>query len=398
MGATVVARVEGLGIDSLRLLTDRLSREYQASAIERWACIIRSYRQIKQPAELTSLLNSSEDNPEGGIDDGGRARLFKQRAMYTLRHSGMLTQIIVMVEDPNAPKRSSEILKNNQSDDQNSRSSPVADISSNNNTTSNKNDMNDSQQQPKIVEEELKNIDSTDTTEPVQAPAITPIDQAKQQTKPDDGSDSDPSTPGDEPLIGTHYQTSVIALPDTFELLISTTLCSTQTIQPPSSWMARPSIVLIEGKVYGLYSDPMSLEESLYNGDSSGPGSGGGRFCNPDWLLRIGTVTNKGSATSNIALPWLIVELEYLGSDELDSKGLNFLEELLKMIVRPDEKMKMRIFRPNEEDLIDAGLESDVDDKVGRRECVEDGHLPKAIVSRRSGYCIMMLAKQEGLI
>lgn len=352
MGVSLVAKIEGVGLDAFKIVADRLGRDYQAPVLERWLLVIRSYRQPVPPLNEHTQVDDQSVSLKG----------IKQRAMYTVRHSGRSDELVVMIEDPSAPRRT----------------------------------------RPKPLRQEPGTPAETSKHTPPPEPTLDqkPVDLSQPNIAL---SNSVPSTPGDEPLAaivstykpvvepdmspeppsnqGDHHRLSILSVPDSFELLLSATLCSNHAIQPPSSWLQRPNMVLVEGKVWGLYLDP-------HDTDLANTGPPKRRERQPDWWIRLGTVTNKGAASAHGALPWLLLEVECAAGSLGQSSA--FLKHLLHALIRPGPTMVMKPFEPTEQDLYEAGL-------VGEGLEGSDG-TTRPSAGRRNGYCMLMLAKREGLI
>lgn len=182
----------------------------------------------------------------------------------------------------------------------------------------------------------------------------------------------------------THYRISLISVPDSFEQLLTSAICASQTTTIPSAWCPRPNIVAIEGVTWGIYSSSFDGETGL---PTPGPmlSTRSSKEIKPDWYLRLGTVTNKGATTGATSLPWLMLELECAATaSELDPSS-RFLESVMSSLIQPDEMLRVRPFRPTQQSFVEAGLMTQEDDVFAFRNLVKAASL-------RNGYCMLMLA------
>ena len=66
----------------------------------------------------------------------------------------------------------------------------------------------------------------------------------------------------------------------------------------------------------------------------------------------------------------------------------------MQVLLKPDEKLLIKPFRPTEQNLLEAGL---TPNEQGTHHRTTPPHPPKT-ACLRNGYCMLMLAKQESLI
>ncbi|KAI9606625.1 hypothetical protein H4Q26_006161 [Puccinia striiformis f. sp. tritici PST-130] len=374
MGVSLVARVEGVGADAFQLIADRLLRDHQAPARERWLAVIRSLRQPIPPIEDAPTVSERQKDAS---DARNRGR--KQRTMYCLRHSGRPGELIAMIEDAEAPNRRAQdatIQRSHLSSPLDPIGNPVKLMSD---TILEDAQHKDGDQPPT----------NTNGAHPENLPIAMTAEHASTDMAVDNAiapikNDSDTTTP-------SHYRVSIVSVPDSFEQLLSSAICAPQTTLIPSAWCPRPNIIAIEGMSWGIYSS--SFESEIGPGSNLGPMSStmSTKESQPDWWIRLGTVTNKGASSGSISLPWLMLELECATSPiELDPSS-EFLESVLHALIKPDRQLLVKPFRPTEQDLIEAGLTSEESNLTSSPN-------PPKTASLRNGYCMLMLAKQESLI
>ncbi|POV99130.1 hypothetical protein PSTT_14025, partial [Puccinia striiformis] len=160
-----------------------------------------------------------------------------------------------------------------------------------------------------------------------------------------------------------------LLVPDSFKQPLSSARCAPQTTLIPSAWCPRPNIIAIEGMLWGIYS-----------------------ICRPKRASRIGglvgRVTTKGASSGRTSLPWLILELKCAASPiELDP-SCEFLESVLRTLIKPDGQLLVKPFQPTKQDLIEAGL-------TGEKSNLISSPNPPKMASLQNRYCMLMLAKQE---
>ncbi|WAR60852.1 hypothetical protein PtB15_13B98 [Puccinia triticina] len=398
MGVSVVARVEAVGADALQLVADRLLHDHQALPRERWLAVIRSFRQPLPPAEHLAKPSERQEDPP---DDRSRGK--KQRTMYCLRHSGRPGQLIAMIEDAEAPNRPLQQTTPQRSD----LTSPLE-------TTNNHKKTEYPQKQEKLIEgtntedAQPRPVDqpsiNDNPTEAAQPPIVLTGDNGTEAAPPpivltterestDMVLDDDDTAVKNPPVTATpsHYRISIVSVPDSFEQLLSSTICAPQTALIPSAWCPRPNIVAIEGMSWGIYSNSFESEIGSASNVGSTASAMSTKEAQPDWWIRLGTVTNKGATSGNTSLPWLILELECAASPiELDPSH-EFLESVLNTLLRPNDQLLVKPFRPTPQNLIEAGLTSDESNLTTIPQ-------PPKTATLRNGYSMLMLAKQESLI
>ncbi|MBW0557995.1 hypothetical protein O181_097710 [Austropuccinia psidii MF-1] len=390
MGISLVAQVKGIGIDPFQLISDRLIRDHQALPPERWVSLIKSYRLPISPVYESQTDNDKYLGLDNDLNEIDKTKSRKQRAMYCLRHSARPAQIVAMIEDPNAPSRSTML------DPKSSRIltqiNSQCDLDDLINTLPSKQDhqvistfdqIHDLKQIETINQDALKIIatpTSKTNTENVwdessgsiKIEKVDPISSLKTLT----------SSPN-------HYRTSIISVPESFEFLLNTVLCAPPTNQTPSTWTTRPNLIAIEGLVWAVYSNSfdMHVNSSL---DMTLGSNHVHKDNRPDWWIRLGSVSNKGATGSNTCLPWLVLEIECLASPLDLTSTHKFLENILAALIRPNDKLTMKPLRLDEQDLFDAGL-------INSTEKLPIDDSQESDV-RRNGYSLLMLAKREGLI
>ncbi|KAA1085380.1 hypothetical protein PGT21_005124 [Puccinia graminis f. sp. tritici] len=385
MGASLVARVEGIGVDAFQLVTDRLLRDHQALPRERWLAVIRSFRQPLPPIEHAT---KPPDRQDDALDDRNKGK--KQRTMYCLRHSGKPGQLVALIEDAEAPIRCHQDTTSQEPDlsapfDTNEFHKKTEDgPSASQNHEKHTGDVNTANSQPTPVDQPSTNDNGTETA----TPRIAVTNDQESTDMVLDGAIKTPSVK----IAPSHYRVSIVSVPDSFEQLLSSTICAPQTSLIPSAWCPRPNIVAIEGMSWGIYSSSFESEISPTSNMGSMASSMWTKDTQPDWWIRLGTVTNKGATSGNTSLSWLILELECAASPiELDP-SFELLESVMHALLRPDGKLLVKPFRPTAKSLMEAGLTSEESNLT-----TSSPHPPKT-ATLRNGYCMLMLAKQESLI
>ncbi|KAH9814664.1 hypothetical protein DFH28DRAFT_970787 [Melampsora americana] len=317
MGGTVVARIDGLGVDIFELLMERLYRNRQAFLTEnRWSVTIRSYRQPTPPLVEQSFQgiftsgsysHERQDSGDNVNESGNRSR---QRTMYTVRNSAGPDGLVAMVEDVNAPTRSSwrtrlrerevemkkrkakRLLPSDGSLGVHPPDIKAAVISHNTEDLNLMSAVKDPLGQTNPVPAENLKVDiSTDIDSSV-APAHESLLE-------DDDSllDLPPEPP-------KHFRISLASFPESFEHLISNTLISVLGAPGPALWVPRSHTTLISGVIWGLYSTHIDLSNVKHDEDSPSLAS----RVKPDYWIRIGKLTTKGTSNSSTSLPWIILE------------------------------------------------------------------------------------------
>ncbi|PLW27750.1 hypothetical protein PCANC_02863 [Puccinia coronata f. sp. avenae] len=356
----------------------------QSQPRERWLAVIRSFRQPLPPISDHPTNHQQED----ALHAPNKPK--KQRALYCLRHSGRPGQLVAMIEDADAPSR----LALNAAPPH-LHLSPLLNI------------MNHKQTENPLPQTHDKQMGDAALDESHHAPSDqpflqdngteagkTPVPIHTAQESTDMAVDDETSairnprvTTKEEP---SHYRVSLVSVPDSFEQLLSSAICATQSTLVPSAWCPRPNMVAIEGMVWGIYSS--SFESEIGSGSNLGaiPSNFSSKETQPDWWIRLGTVTNKGATSGNTSLPWLILELECAASPiELDYSS-EFLESVMHAILKPNAQLLIKPFRPTEQNFLEAGLTPEHDP-------AHSTHPPKTSCLQ-NGYSMLMLAKQERLI
>jgi len=383
MGASLVARVEAVGADAFQLVADRLLRDHQAPPRERWLAVIRSFRQPVPPIEHSPKLpDRQEDAPHAG----NRAK--KQRTMYCLRHSGRPGQLVAMIEDADAPSRLPL-----HAPAQHPHLSYPSDTTNHKKTGEPETQTHEKPADDTPHKSENPLLINDNEIEADKAPAVVNSDKKSTDMMVDDDI-ADMKTHEAATPTPRHFRVSIVSVPDSFEQLLSSAICATQSTLVPSAWCPRPNIVAIEGMSWGVYSSTFESEIGPLSHMGSIPSSLPTKETQPDWWIRLGTVTNKGATSGNTSLPWLILELECAASPiELDH-STEFLESVMQVLLKPDEKLLIKPFRPTEQNLLEAGL---TPNEQGTHHRTTPPHPPKT-ACLRNGYCMLMLAKQESLI
>ncbi|EGG02433.1 uncharacterized protein MELLADRAFT_91393 [Melampsora larici-populina 98AG31] len=317
MGGTVVARVDGIGVDIFELLTERLHRNRQAFLTEtRWSVNIRSYRQPTPPLVEQSFQgiftsgSYSHERQDSGDDVNESGSRSRQRIMYTVRNSAGPDGLVAMVEDVNAPTRSSWRTRLKEREIEMKKRKAKRLIPSDGSLNVQLPDSNaavishstEASNLMSVVKDPLGQTTSVSAQNPtvnISTDIDSSIAPAHEALLEDDDSFLD--LPPEPPR---HFRISLACFPESFEHLLSNTLISAQGPPGPALWVPRSHATLINGVIWGLYSTPINLNNVKHDEDSPSFAS----QMKPDYWIRIGKLTTKGTSNSSTSLPWIILE------------------------------------------------------------------------------------------
>lgn len=223
--------------------------------------------------------------------------------MYYLRHSGRPGQLVAMIEDADAPSRLPLYAPA-----QHSHLSYPPDITNHKKTGESATQTHEKPADDTPHEPENQSLINDNDIEANKAPAVANSEKKSTDMMVDDDIAAMKTHKAATPTP-SHYRVSIVSVPDSFEQLLSSAICATQSTLVPSAWCPRPNIVAIEGMSWGVYSSTFESEIGPLSHMGSIPSNLPTKETQPDWWIRLGTVTNKGATSGNTSLPWLILEV-----------------------------------------------------------------------------------------